>query len=98
MNRYLRLAALVALLATITAWDVRAQWTPTGEWQCGPYVTVTVSTDGVDGLDWFVRGAWFDNHYTLRRGQLFYNATPCMATGTVWPAFPRTRSNEEDVK
>jgi hypothetical protein len=28
-----------------------------------------------------VIGAWFDNHYTLRRGQLFYNGVPCAAVG-----------------
>jgi hypothetical protein len=33
----------------------------------------------------FVTGAWFDNHYTMRRGWIFYNGIPCVARGNVWP-------------
>ena len=69
-------------------------WMPTGEWQCGPHVRVIVSSDGLGGLDWFVTGAWFDNHYTVRRGQLFYNAIPCAAVGNVWPPQPPPRKKQ----
>jgi hypothetical protein len=62
-------------------------WIPTGEWQCGP-VRVVVSIDGYGAMDFFVAGAWFDNHYTVRRGQLFYNAVPCASVGNVWPPQP----------
>jgi hypothetical protein len=27
------------------------------------------------------KGAWFDNHYTIRRGQLYYNGIPCVGLG-----------------
>jgi hypothetical protein len=60
--------------------QVAPGWFVTGEWHCGP-VRIITSTDGGDGIDFLVIGAWFDNHYTLRRGQLFYNATPCVAVG-----------------
>lgn len=74
-------------------------WIPTGEWQCGPHVRVVVSIDGYGAMDFFVIGAWFDNHYTVRRGQLFYNAVPCAAVGNVWPPSPpprRTTTKESD--
>jgi hypothetical protein len=63
------------------AQPVAPGWTPTGEWQCGP-VRIITSTDGGFGIDFFVVGAWFDNHFTLRRGQLFYNGAPCVAVGS----------------
>jgi hypothetical protein len=44
-------------------------------------VRIIASTNGRDGLDFFVKGAWFDNHYTLRRGQLYYNGIPCAVFG-----------------
>jgi hypothetical protein len=46
------------------------------------YVRIITSTDGRDGMDFLVIGAWFDNHYTLRRGQLYYNGIPCTLFGT----------------
>src|SRR5262245_23785770 len=55
-------------------------WRETGYWQCGP-VRIITSIDGFGGLDFFVIGAWFDNHYTLQRGQLYYNGLPCIAYG-----------------
>jgi hypothetical protein len=61
--------------------QVAPGWFVTGEWQCGPHVRIVTSTDGGDGIDFLIIGAWFDNHYTLRRGQLFYNGTPCAAVG-----------------
>jgi hypothetical protein len=61
----------------------------------GPHVRIIVSSDGLGGLDWFVKGAWFDNHYTLRRGQLFYNGAPCVALGDPWPNVPRTSVRNE---
>jgi hypothetical protein len=33
-------------------------WFATGEWQCGPYVRIITSTDGRDGMDFLVIGAW----------------------------------------
>ena len=75
-------------------------WIPTGEWQCGP-VRIVVSIDGYGAMDFFVAGAWFDNHYTVRRGQLFYNSVPCASLGNVWPPQPSrkrqaTVDNEDD--
>jgi hypothetical protein len=61
--------------------QVAPGWFITGEWQCGPHVRIVTSTDGGDGVDFLIIGAWFDNHYTLRRGQLYYNGTPCAAFG-----------------
>ena len=60
-------------------------------WQCGPHVRIVASTDGRDGIDFFVVGAWFDNHYTLRRGQLFYNGVPCSVLGNPLGLRPRPR-------
>ena len=51
-------------------------WIPTGEWQCGPNVRIVVSIDGYGAMNFFVAGAWFDNNYTVRRGQLYYNSIP----------------------
>src|SRR6476646_4271234 len=78
------LAALIALAASLAPHGAYAQspgpgWFPTGEWQCGPYVRIITSTDGGQGVNFEVRGAWFDNNYTFRRGQLFYNGVPCGA-------------------
>ena len=81
MNRTIKAAligAAVALAAVaLFAHGAKAQsapgWIPTGEWQCGPNVRVIVSIDGYGAMDFLVIGAWFDNHYTVRRGQLFYN-------------------------
>jgi hypothetical protein len=84
------LLCITAVLALTTpASTLTPDWIPTGEWQCGPHVRVIVSSDGLGALDWYVFGAWFNNHYTLRRGQLFYNAIPCAAIGNVWPHIPR---------
>ena len=63
-------------------------WIPTGEWQCGPNVRIVVSIDGYGAMNFFVAGAWFDNNYTVRRGQLFYNSIPCASVGNVWPPQP----------
>jgi hypothetical protein len=64
-----------------TAQQPAPGWFPTGEWQCGPYVRIITSTDGNMGVNFEVIGAWFNNNYTFRRGQLFYNGTPCGAIG-----------------
>jgi hypothetical protein len=56
-------------------------WRATGEWQCGPYVRIITSVDGFGGMDFLITGAWFDNHYTLKRGQLYYNGVPCVPFG-----------------
>ena len=56
----------------------RPGWSYWNEWQCGPYVRIVVSIDGKGGTDFFVRGAWFDNHYTLRSNGLFYNGIACV--------------------
>jgi hypothetical protein len=92
MTRVITVFAFWFALAIAFVVMARAQapgWRATGEWQCGPHVRIIVSSDGRDGMDWNVIGAWFDNHYTMRRGQLFYNGTPCMAVGDVWPLMTR---------
>jgi len=72
-------AAMLAQPAT--AQQPAPGWFPTGEWQCGPYVRIITSTDGNMGVNFEVIGAWFNNNYTFRRGQLFYNGVPCGAIG-----------------
>ena len=72
---------LLALALLAVATSAHAQWRETGGWQCGPFVRVTTSIDGRDGIDFFVTGAWFNNHYTLRQGQLYYNGTLCTPFG-----------------
>jgi hypothetical protein len=79
------IGAVVATLGSSVALAQAPGWIPTGEWQCGPHVRIIVSSDGRESLDFFVIGAWFDNHYTVRRGQLFYNSIPCASVGNVWP-------------
>jgi hypothetical protein len=78
--------AILALVAASVPQPANAQqpapgWSPTGEWRCGPYVRIITSTDGGFGVNFEVIGAWFNNNYTFRRGQLFYNGTPCAAIG-----------------
>lgn len=78
--------AILAALALLVATPAIAQqpapgWFPTGEWQCGPYVRIITSTDGNMGVNFEVIGAWFNNNYTFRRGQLFYNGIACGAIG-----------------
>jgi hypothetical protein len=75
MKKTTRIAMLIALMLFGTIIGARAQapqvapgWFVTGEWQCGPHVRIIASTDGGDGIDFLIIGAWFDNHYTLRRG------------------------------
>jgi hypothetical protein len=74
---------LTMLVALVSA--ARAQtpgWHPTGEWQCkGGIVRIISSTDGRGAVNFEIKGAWFDNHYTLRRGNMFYNGTPCITIG-----------------
>ena len=86
--------AVIATLGTTVALAQAPGWIPTGEWQCGPNVRVVVSIDGYGAMDFFVIGAWFDNHYTVRRGQLFYNAIPCTSVGNVWPPQPPPRKRQ----
>jgi hypothetical protein len=86
--------ALALVSGAAAAQQVAPGWTATGEWQCGP-VRIITSTDGSGGLDFFVIGAWFDNHYTMQRGQLYYNGVPCMASGTPWPLLPRPRKHAQ---
>lgn len=40
------------------------------------HVRIITSTDGRDGMDFLVIGAWFDNHYTLRRGAALLQRHP----------------------
>jgi hypothetical protein len=72
--KYIPLALVLFMAAPAAAQAPQAApgWFVTGEWQCGPHVRIITSTDGGDGIDFLVIGAWFDNHYTLRRGQLYY--------------------------
>jgi hypothetical protein len=92
----IRTFAMVAIVAAmVTPASAQAPgWIPTGEWQCGPNVRVIVSIDGFGAMDFFVKGAWFDNHYTVRRGQLFYNSVPCASVGNVWPPQPPPRKRQ----
>ena len=84
-------AGVLATLGPSVALAQAPGWIPTGEWQCGPNVRVVVSIDGYGAMDFFVIGAWFDNHYTVRRGALFYNSIPCTAVGNVWPPQPQRK-------
>lgn len=90
--------ALYAVMAHALITPAYAQapgWIPTGEWQCGPHVRVVVSIDGYGAMDFFVIGAWFDNHYTVRRGALFYNGIACIPMGNVWPPSPPRKGAEQ---
>ena len=91
--RHLLLLSVMARALITPAYAQAPGWIPTGEWQCGPHVRVVVSIDGYGAMDFHVIGAWFDNHYTIRRGQLFYNAIPCTALGNVWPPQPPARTS-----
>lgn len=75
MKRLL-LATIVFACVTSAASAQAPGWRPTGEWQCSPYVRIITSTDGRDGMDFLVIGAWFDNHYTLRRGAALLQRHP----------------------
>jgi hypothetical protein len=87
------LIVTIALLGAVQpVWAQAPGWHPTGGWQCGPHVRIDASTDGRDGMDFFIRGAWFDNHYTMRRGQLFYNGVPCAQFGFPLGPPPRPAS------
>jgi hypothetical protein len=88
MTRTLIAAAVLAILAS-PAMAQSPGWRPTGGWQCGPHTQITTSTDGRDGIDFFVAGAWFDNHFTLQRGDLFYNGVPCVPFGYPFGPPPR---------
>jgi hypothetical protein len=77
-------ATLLALTASASAQSPGPGWIPTGEWQCGPHVRIISSTDGLGAVNFEIKGAWFDNNYTLRRGQLYYNGVPCAALGDPW--------------
>ena len=93
MIRSLTMMAIVAAMVTPASAQAPG-WIPTGEWQCGPHVRVVVSIDGYGAMDWHVIGAWFDNHYTVRRGALFYNGIACAAVGNVWPPQPPPRKRQ----
>jgi hypothetical protein len=80
---------VAALLIAITAARAEPSWQPTGGWQCGPHVRIATSIDGRDGIDFYVTGAWFSNHFTLRGGQLFYNGVACAPFGSPFGAPPR---------
>lgn len=73
--------------------QVAPGWFITGEWQCGPHVRIISSSDGLGGADFYVKGAWFDNHYTIRRRQLYYNGMPCVPLGDPWAfmTYPRPK-------
>ena len=74
-------AALCLSVSAAVAQQPAPGWHPTGEWQCGSRVRIITSHDGGDGINFEVIGAWFNNNYTFRRGQLFYNGMPCLAIG-----------------
>ncbi len=93
MKRLL-LATTLFACAVSTAPAQAPGWRITGEWQCGP-VKIITSGDGFGGIDFFVIGAWFDNHYTLRaNGQLFYNGVPCTVYGDPFRALQSQRPSK----
>jgi hypothetical protein len=76
------LLTIVALLAATPAIAQSPGWEQTGGWTCkGGLVRVITSNDGFGSVDFEVRGAWFDNHYTLRGDMLFYNGELCVPFG-----------------
>jgi hypothetical protein len=95
--------ALIALALTSLVWTSAAQaqspgpgWVPTGEWQCkGGLVRIISSTDGLGAVNFEIKGAWFDNNYTLRRDQFYYNGEPCRTLGDPWAWMkePRRRTS-----
>jgi hypothetical protein len=81
--RYATLILGLAIVLASTAAFAQSPgpgWFPTGEWQCGP-VRIIASVDGLGAVNFQINGAWFDNNYTLRRGQLYYNGMPCATLG-----------------
>jgi hypothetical protein len=84
------------LAAPASAQSPGPGWLPTGEWQCGP-VRIVASVDGFGAVNFQINGAWFDNNYTLRRGQLYYNGMPCATLGRPMAfATPRKAAANED--
>ena len=78
-------AAVLTVTATASAQSPGPGWVPTGEWQCkGGLVRIISSTDGLGAVNFEIKGAWFDNNYTLRRDQFYYNGTPCVTLGDPW--------------
>jgi hypothetical protein len=77
------LIVAIALFGTVQpVWAQAPGWFPTGEWVCkGGLVRIISSTDRLGAVDFEIKGAWFDNHYTLRRGGMFYNGEPCVVVG-----------------
>ena len=70
--------------------QVAPGWIATGEWQCGPVRIITSRpANGTIANDFYVIGAWFDNHFTLYGGDvLYYNGVPCQ---TITYPLPRPR-------
>ena len=77
---FLPALTVLALITSAHAQSPGPGWFPTGEWQCGP-VRIIASVDGFGAVNFQINGAWFDNNYTLRRGQLYYNGMPCAVLG-----------------
>jgi len=96
MSKHLLIYAVVAHALITPAYAQAPGWIPTGEWQCGPNVRIVVSIDGYGAMNFFVVGAWFDNNYTVRRGQLYYNSIPCASVGNVWPPQPPPRKRQAE--
>jgi hypothetical protein len=94
MTRTLITIAALAICLASPAVAQSPGWHPTGGWQCGPHTQISTSVDGRDGIDFFVAGAWFDNHFTLRRGDLFYNGVPCAPFGSPFGLPPRLSKSE----
>jgi hypothetical protein len=79
-TKTITIALLAATLAVGSAPGQSPGWEQTGGWQCG-FARVTTSNDGLGGIDFFVTGAWFDNHFTLRGDWLYYNGNLCTPFG-----------------
>ncbi len=71
------------LLAAMTSCAKAAPgWKQTGGWLCkGGSVTIIHSNDGRGAINFFIASAWFDNNYTLRGNDLYYNGELCRRFG-----------------
>jgi hypothetical protein len=93
MRRLMFTAAILAasVLPGHAQFSVAPGWVATGEWQCGPVRIITSQpANGSIGTDFYVIGAWFNNHFTLYQGDtLYYNGVPCQTIN--YRPLPRPR-------
>jgi hypothetical protein len=91
--------AALTFASTAPTQEIAPGWRATGHWQCGPVRIITSQPiNGSTGLDFYVIGAWFDNHFTLYQGDtLYYNGVRCAAVAYPWPRTP-PRLNSKQTK